>query len=383
MPKLSNITSILKQSEIRAMTQRAVEAGGVNLSQGLCDLPTPQEVKDAAARAIQDDCNTYTLMNGVRKLREQVAAKLKSFNGISADPEREIMISSGATGAYVAALTALLNPGDRLLMFEPYYGYHLSAARLLGFEPVICPLEPGSWEIDIERLEKIAASGEIRAIVINTPNNPTGKVYDLAELDKIVHISNKYDLWIITDEIYEYITFDGNVHRSAAAVGDAFKRTVTISGFSKTFAMTGWRLGYASGPAEVIEKMSLISDQVYICAPHPLQAGLSEAIERLPESYYSNLPIKYEGKRKMLIDALRNGGFDPKPPAGSYFMLADYENRYGDIASLDAADCLLRDSKIAAVPASSFLTGDQDQRWLRFCFAVEDSELEKVSGLLS
>ena len=364
------------------MTQRAVEAGGVNLSQGLCDLPTPQEVKDAAARAIQADHNTYTLMNGVRTLREHIAAKLKKFNGIDADPEREIMVSSGATGAYVTALMALLNPGDRLVMFEPYYGYHLSAAKLLGFEPVICPLENGSWEIDFERLEKTIEDNQVRAIVINTPNNPTGKVYNLAELDKIVHIADKHDLWIITDEIYEYITFDGNVHRSAAAVGDAFNRTVSISGFSKTFAMTGWRLGYASGPAAVIEKMTLISDQIYICAPHPLQAGLAEAVGQLSESYYSNLPIKYEGKRKMLTDVLADSGFDVKPPAGSYFMLAGYKDRYGDIPSLDAADRLLTDSRIATVPASSFLTGGQDSHWLRFCFAVEDSELKKVSGLL-
>ncbi|MBN2289704.1 MAG: aminotransferase class I/II-fold pyridoxal phosphate-dependent enzyme [Candidatus Glassbacteria bacterium] len=382
MPRpLASRTADLRQSEIRSMTRRAVEMGGVNLSQGLCDLPTPGPVKEAACRAIRQDNNTYAPMNGLACLREKIAEKLKAFNGISADPETEITVTSGATGGYTCALLALLEAGDRVLVFEPFYGYHAGTLKILGFEPVALRLEPPDWSIDFARLEELLAGG-VKALLLNTPANPMGKVFSGLEMEKIAGLCRKYDLWVITDEIYEYITFGGHRHLSIGALEGMAGRTVTVSGFSKTLAMTGWRLGYAAGPAAVIGKMALVSDLIYICAPRPLQAGVASALGELDPGYYDSLRRIYGSKRELLSRALEKFGFAPLPLEGTYFLLADYSERYGAVGSLEAANRLLDETGIASVPAASFYSGGADRTWLRFCFAKEDRELERAGQLL-
>jgi aminotransferase len=363
------------------MTQRAVERGGVNLSQGLCDLPTPDKVKEAAARAIKENRNTYAPLNGLKALREEISKKLENYNLITADPEKEITVTSGATGGYTCALLSLLEAGDKVLTFEPFYGYHVNLIKLLGFEPVLLRLEPPEWRIDFDRLEKLLVS-KVRALLINTPANPTGKVFSREELETIGSLCARYGIWVITDEIYEYIVFNGKKHMSIASLPGLFERTVTVSGFSKTFAITGWRLGYATGPSAVIEKMALVSDLLYICAPHPLQAGLAAAIPAYGEDYYRSLPVMYDRKRKILVRGLEAYGFEILPLDGTYFLLADYSKRYGRIGSMDAAVRLLEEKAIAAVPAISFYSDSHDEHWLRFCFAKEDKELERAAGLL-
>ena len=380
LPLASRVRS-LSQSAIRSMTQRAVERGGVNLSQGLCDLPTPDKVKEAAARAIKENRNTYAPLNGLKALREEISKKLENYNLITADPEKEITVTSGATGGYTCALLSLLEAGDKVLTFEPFYGYHVNLIKLLGFEPVLLRLEPPEWRIDFDRLEKLLVS-KVRALLINTPANPTGKVFSREELETIASLCSKYGVWVITDEIYEYIVFNGKKHMSIASLSGLFERTVTVSGFSKTFAITGWRLGYATGPSAVIEKMALVSDLLYICAPHPLQAGLAAAIPAYGEDYYRSLPVMYDRKRKILVRGLEAYGFEILPLDGTYFLLADYSKRYGRIGSMDAAVRLLEEKAIAAVPAISFYSDSHDEHWLRFCFAKEDKELERAAGLL-
>ena len=375
------VSESLSQSAIRSMTQRAVERGGVNLSQGLCDLPTPDKVKEAAARAIKENRNTYAPLNGLKALREEISKKLENYNLITADPEKEITVTSGATGGYTCALLSLLEAGDKVLTFEPFYGYHVNLIKLLGFEPVLLRLEPPEWRIDFDRLEKLLASN-VRALLINTPANPTGKVFSGEELETIGNLCSKYGVWVITDEIYEYIVFNGKKHVSIASLSGLFERTVTVSGFSKTFAITGWRLGYATGPSAVIEKMALVSDLLYICAPHPLQAGLAAAIPAYGEDYYRSLPVMYDRKRKVLVRGLEAYGFEILPLDGTYFLLADYSKRFGRIGSMDAAVRLLEEKAIAAVPAISFYSDGHDEHWLRFCFAKEDKELERAAGLL-
>jgi len=384
MPRpLASRTDGLKQSEIRAMTRRAVKSGGVNLSQGLCDLPTPDPVKEAACAAIRSDKNIYAPMNGLEALREKIAGKLKAFNGITADPETEITATSGATGGYTCALLSLLEKNDRVLSFEPFYGYHAGTLRILGFEPVTLRLEPPDWRIDFRRLEQtLARANGVRAILLNTPANPMGKVFSQEELEQIAELCRRHDLWVITDEVYEYVTFGANRHVSIGSLAGMFERTVTVSAFSKTFAITGWRLGYAAGPAGVIEKMALVGDLIYICAPHPLQAGLAAAMEQLEQSYYDSLPQMYDSKRVLLTEALEKFGFEPLPLAGTYFLLADYSKRYGNIGSLEAANRLLEETGIASVPAASFYSGGADRTWLRFCFALRDEELERAGKLL-
>jgi len=371
----------LKQSEIRAMTARAVATGGVNLSQGLCNLPTPDAVKEKACAAIRADCNTYAPLNGLRRLRGLIAEKLAAYNNITADPEREITVSSGATGAYACALLALFESGDKVLIFEPFYGYHVNLLKLLGFEPVFHRLSPPDWQIDFELLESQLRL-DVRGLILNTPANPMGKVFTRRELESIGELAERYDVTIITDEIYEYVVFDGHHHVSIGSLPGLFERTVTISGFSKTFAMTGWRLGYAAAPAGVIEKMALVSDLLYICAPHPLQAGLAEALPALDENYYKGLAVTYDAKRKILTEALEAYGFEVLPAAGTYFLLADYRKRYGQIGSLAAAARLLKEKAIASVPAVSFYSSGYDEAWLRFCFAEKDEELRRAARLL-
>ncbi len=379
--KLAARARELRQSEIRAMTIRAVECGGVNLSQGLCELPTPDEVKAAACRAIEQDCNTYAPLNGISDLRAKIAARIKKFNGIEADPDTQVTVASGATGAYTTALMSLLEPGERVLIFEPFYGYHVNLVRVLGFEPVFSRLAQPGWKVDYDGLERMLADG-VRVLVLNTPANPCGKVFSRAELEKIGKLCAAYDAWVITDEIYEYITFDGHEHVSLASLPGMFERTVTVSGFSKTLAMTGWRLGWASGPEEVVEKMSLISDLLYICAPHPLQEGVSRALDELGDDYFTALAPKYDVKRVLLAEALRVKNFRPLPLEGTYFMLVDYSEVYGDIGSLAAMERLFEECKIASVPAASFFSGGYDQSWLRLCFAVREENLSRAVELL-
>ena len=371
----------LRQSEIRSMTTRAVARGGVNLSQGLCDLPTPEAVKLAACEAINEDNNTYAPLNGKKRLRELIAEKLVWFNGITANPETEITVSSGATGAYTCALLALLEPGDRVLNFEPFYGYHVNLIRLLDFEPVFFRMEQPGWKIDPAALERAIADG-VKAVIINTPANPSGKVFTRDELAEIGELCHRHGVWVITDEIYEFITFGGHRHVSLASLPGMFERTVTIAGFSKTLAMTGWRLGYAAGPAGVIEKMSLISDLLYICAPHPLQEGVARALPAFDRAYYQGLADLYDKKRVIITEALEDAGFRVRPLEGTYFLLADYSGVYGEIGSKAAMERLFEETAVASVPAASFYSEGYDRSWLRFCFAKEDRELERAAELL-
>lgn len=379
--KLAGRARNLRQSAIRSMTRRAVEMGGVNLSQGLCDLPTPERIKEAACEAIRVDQNTYAPLNGLAHLRHEIALKLAESNRILVDPESQVTVTSGATGAFVCALLTLLERGDKVLNFEPFYGYHVGCQTLFDLEPVFHRLEPPDWEIDFELLERKVAAG-VRALVLNTPANPSGKVFSAAELERIGDICARYDVWIITDEIYEHVVFGGLKHVSPASLPGLFERTVTISGFSKTFAMTGWRIGYAAGPAEVIKKMSLVGDLVYICAPHPLQAGLAEASPSFGEDYYQGLGVKYAAKLGIIAAALEKYGFRVLPVGGTYFLLADYSPLYGGIGSMEAARRLLEERGIASVPAESFYSGGEDRSWLRFCFAKEDTELRRAAYLL-
>jgi aminotransferase len=372
----------LRQSAIRAMTARALEKGGVNLSQGLCELPTPESIKEAACRAVMGNRNMYAPLNGLAALRGQIAARLECHNGISADPETQIAVTSGATGGYVCAMLSLLEAGDKVALFEPFYGYHLNSLGLFGFRPVCLRLEPPDWEVDFKRLERLLADG-VRVLVLNTPANPSGKVFNRQELETLGDLCRKYDIWVVTDEIYEQVVFGEHRHVSLASLPCMFERTVTVSGFSKTFAMTGWRLGYACGPAEVIEKMSLVSDLVYICAPHPLQAGVAEAMAGMDDSYYRGLAALYTAKRAILAEALTGFGFEVFPAQGTYFLLADYSGRYGRVGSFDAAERLLEERAIATVPSASFYSGGEDRTWLRFCFAKEDAELRRAAELLA
>src|SRR5947208_7004829 len=272
--RVANRLQGLAQSEIRRMTRECERVSGINLGQGICDLPTPPLVRDGAIAAIREGRSTYSFAEGTPQLREAIARKLERDNGFRADPATEICVTVGASGAFAATISALLDPGDGLLLFEPYYGYHLNASLVAGFEPRYLTLQPPDFTLREEDLER-AVDARTRAVVVCTPSNPSGKMYTRKDLEALARVAQNHDLLVITDEIYEYIRYDGREHVSPASVGGLRDRTVTIMGLSKTFSITGWRLGYAVAREDLARAITLVHDLFFICAPTPLQHGVA------------------------------------------------------------------------------------------------------------
>jgi len=366
----------VKQSEIRRASVRCAELGGINLGQGVCDIPTPQLIKERAYQAIEGNKNTYSACGGVKPLREAIAKKLKNFNKLDYDPMRQVMVSHGASGAFVCAVQTLLNPTDEVILFEPFYGYHKRILDLYGVTTRAITMGADDFSIDWTALEN-AITPKTRMIVICTPCNPTGKVFSKEELLKIGRLAKQHDLLIITDEIYEYITYPGFEHISLASLEDFSTRTITISGFSKTYNMTGWRLGYASGPADIISQMALVQDLLYVCPSTPLQHGVLAAFD-MPESYFQTMRDEYLIKRDHTCKALRDMGFQFATPEGAYYIMANIE-AMPFTNDEDAANKLLEDAKVAVVPGRAFYhEPESGKQTVRFCFALDDAVITKA-----
>ena len=372
-PVRSDRVSALAQSDIRAMTQRCIELDGINLGQGVCDTPPPAEVVRDVLPAIERGKNIYTRYDGIARLRRAIADKLGRHNGLDMDPDSEVVVTVGSTGAFAATCTALCNPGDRLLLLEPFYGYHLNTARVAGLQPELVPLAQDTLAVDLDRLES-AAKGA-RAMVVNTPGNPSGRVFSRGELEGIAEICRRHDLLCITDEIYEYFVFDGHEHLSPAALPGMRERTVVMSGYSKTFSITGWRIGYAAAQREMAEAIGLVNDLYYVCAPSPLQYGVADALDSLGDDFYTDLARDYENKRDRFCTALDEAGLAPRIPEGAYYVLADI-SRLGCDSARGAAMKLLEESGIASIPGSAFFTTGEGERLSRFCFARDDETLD-------
>ncbi|PIP81570.1 MAG: aminotransferase [Elusimicrobia bacterium CG_4_9_14_3_um_filter_62_55] len=374
---LASRCETLTQSEIRAMSIECERLGGVNLSQGVCDMPLPRPLIDAAAAAIADGPNSYTRYDGIAELREAIAKKLLSFNGVEADPEGEIVVSAGATGAFYCACLALLDPGDEVILFEPYYGYHVTTLRAVGAVPRFVRMSPGDWSFDPEALAA-ACSTRTKAIMINTPANPSGKIWSRAELEGLAEFARSRDLVVFTDEIYEYIAYDSVEHVSPASLPGLKDRTVTISGYSKTFSITGWRIGYAACRPDWAKMIGYMNDLVYVCAPAPLQKGVAVALGALDESYYRELGLELTAKRGVLCAALERAGLRPHVPQGAYYVLADVSRLPGRTGK-ERAMHLLETTGVASVPGEAFYHKPEDGYGLaRFCFAKTDKELEEA-----
>jgi len=365
----------VEQSGIRRYSAACAAMGGVNLSQGVCDQPAPDAVKRAAKAAIDADHATYTHMRGIADLRRAIADKMQRFNGITADPETEITVTGGTAGAFAATVLSVLNPGEEAIVFAPYYSYHVNVLHMFGAKIRFVDTRPPDWRYDPGELAA-AFNDNTRLILINTPANPSGKVFSEAELNEIAALAKRHDVVVVTDEIYEYITY-GREHVSIGRLADGLGRTITISGASKTYAVTGWRVGYVVAPAAICEKIAVVSDLLYICAPAPLQHGVLAGMA-LPESYYEQMRRDYLTKRDLLADTLRAVGFEPFLPEGSYYMLAAFEpGRYRD--DTEAAETILRDVGVASVPGTAFY-GDpaQGRHQLRFCYAKKMADLEEA-----
>jgi len=377
---LSHLAPAAIQSEIRAMTTECDRIGGINLAQGICDTPVPAPVQEAAIQAIHDGLNIYTRADGIARLRGAIAAKQQRDYSLTYDPETEVLVASGATAGLHVAAMALLNPGDEVLVFEPFYGYHVSTLQALRVKPVLVPLVEPDFALDAAAL-LAAITTKTRAILLNTPTNPSGKVFNRAELEAIAAVVQEHDLFLITDEIYEYFVYDGARHISPATLPGMRDRTIVISGFSKIFSVTGWRLGFVTADAKWMAAMSYFHDLTYVCAPSAFQHGAAAGLEQLPASFYRQVAVDHQSKRDRMLSALTDAGMTPTTPAGAYYVLADGSRLPGKSAA-EKARYLLRVTGVAAVAGSAFFRPGHGENLLRFCFAKKDHELDEACARL-
>lgn len=366
----------LAQSEIRAMTQACVSAKGLNMAQGVCDTPAPPVVLQAAERAIKDGYNVYTRFDGLPELRHAIAGKLGGYNGIKADPEREIVVSAGATGAFHCACEAILNPGDEVILFEPYYQYHISAVLAVEAVPVIVNMRSPGWVFTQAQLEQVITP-KTKAIIINSPGNPSGKVFTQAELETIAEFACRHDLFVFADEIYEYFLYDGRRHFSIATLPDMAERTITIGGYSKTFSVTGWRIGYCVAAEPWAQAIGAMNDLLYVCAPAPLQRAVAVGINELPHEFYRDLARSYQGKRDRFCAALAKAGLSPSIPDGAYYVLANVSTLPGSTGKARAL-YLLDKTGVAGVPGEAFFSGSAGAGFIRFSYAKTDEDLDRA-----
>lgn len=366
----------LAQSEIRTMTQACASVKGLNMAQGVCDTPVPPIVLEGAERAIRDGHNVYTRFDGLSELRQAIAEKLAHYNGIHADPETEITVSAGATGAFHCACAALLNPGDEVILFEPYYQYHVSALVAVEAVPVVVHMQPPAWTYSSAQLEQIVTT-RTKAIIVNSPGNPSGKVFSRAGLEALAEFACRHDLFVLTDEIYEYFLYDGRRHVSMASLPNMAERTVTIGGYSKTFSVTGWRIGYSVAAQTWTRAIGAMNDLLYVCAPAPLQMGVARGINELPDEFYRGLAREYQHKRDRFCSALAKAGLTPSIPEGAYYVLADVSRLPGDSGKARAM-YLLEKTGVAGVPGEAFVSGVAGADFVRFSYAKTDVDLDEA-----
>jgi len=361
------------------MTRLANEHKAINLSQGFPDFPAPQVLKDAAIRAIRDDVNQYAITWGSRRLRVALADAYGAWYDLDLDPERHLTVTCGGTEAMASVVLSIVDPGDEVIVFEPYYENYGPDAILCGARPVYVPL-PIDGPIDTDRLAA-AFSDRTRAIIVNTPNNPTGRVLTRAELETIAALCRKHDAYAVTDEMYERIYYDGE-HTPMATLDGMRDRTIMTSGASKTFSVTGWRIGWIVAAPEVTAAIRKVHDFLTVGAPAPLQEGVAAAFESLGRDYYGGLVTEYRERRDLLCSALAEVGFGVTPPAGAYYVMAD-TSRLTEDDDVTFAEWLTREVGVATVPGSSFVSKpDLGRRWIRFAFCKTVPVLREASRRL-
>jgi aminotransferase len=379
--QINQVMAALAHSEIRAMTQACIQAKGLNMAQGVCDTPVPPVVLRAAAQAMERGKNVYSRFDGLPELRQAIAEKLAQYNGIVADPETDITVSAGATGSFHCACLALLNSGDEVILFEPYYQYHISALLAVAAVPVIVKMQAFDWifsAVDVVG----AITPRTKAIIVNSPGNPSGKVFSRQELETIAAIAQQHDLFVFTDEIYEYFLYDGRAHVSLATLPGMADRTITIGGYSKTFSITGWRIGYSVAAARWAQAIGAMNDLLYVCAPTPLQAGVAVGIRELPDVFYRDLADAYQLKRDRFCQALGKAGLTPSIPQGAYYVLANM-SRLPGMTGKERALLLLETIGLAGVPGEAFFSGTDGRQFIRFSYAKTDADIDDACQRLA
>ena len=368
------------ESVIREMTRLAMEHGAINLAQGFPDFAAPAEVKEAAVRAIRADIYQYAITWGAREFREAIAERFRKDSGLAVDPEREITVCCGATETMIASLLAVVDPGDEVVIFEPFYENYGPDTIICGAVPRFVRLHPPQWTFDPDDLAA-AFSQRTRAVILNTPNNPTGKVFDGKELEALAGLARRYRAYVITDEIYQYMTYDGCRHVSMATLAGMRERTITINGLSKTYSVTGWRVGYAIAPPEVTDAIRKMHDFITVGAAAPLQEAGVTAL-RLPESYYEGLRASYLSRRDRMLDILEEAGFRCFKPRGAYYVMTDI-SAFGLPDDVGFTRHLIQEIGVAAVPGSSFYSDPAlGRQQVRFCFSKTDATLDEAARRL-
>ena len=365
------------ESVIREMTRINNQHDGINLAQGMPNFPPPKEIIEAAHRAIDGDFHQYAITWGTPRLRQAIADKYRKFYGMEVHPDRNVTVCCGSTETMLATLMAVLNPGDEVIIFEPFYENYGPGCIMSQAEPVYVPLEPPDFSFDPDRLRK-AVSPRTRAIIFNSPNNPSGKVFSRAELQLIADVCLEYDLLAITDEIYEHILYDGERHIPIATLPGMADRTITISGISKSYSVTGWRIGFAVANAELSVGIRRAHDFITVGAPHPLQEAAVTALN-LPDTYYVYLRESYQARRDLLFGKVEEAGFRAFKPRGAYYILTDVAHwlpEYGCADDHEFAMFLVKEIGVATVPGSSFYsTKELGRTKIRFCFPKTDDML--------
>ena len=373
-------THSFTESVIREMTRIANQHEAVNLAQGFPDFPMPEPMKDAACAAIHGNINQYAITWGSSALRIAIAEKYRRFYGMQVDHDREVTVTCGATEAMAAVFLALIDPGDEVIVMEPYYENYGPDAILAGAIPTFVPLERPHWTLDPDRLAK-AFTKRTKAIILNTPHNPTGRVFTRAEMTMIAELCIKHDVWVITDEIYEHIRYAGDHHVMATWPGMR-ERTITISGLSKTFCCTGWRLGYTVAPEAQTAAIRKVHDFLTVGAPAPLQAAGAVGMH-FDADYYNHMALDYRARRSLLCDSLTDAGFTFTLPEGAYYVLADFSG-LSDMDDVTFAKWMIEEIGVATVPGSSFYSDKALGRSLvRFAFCKKYETLKRAAERLA
>ncbi len=378
--KISHKASQFTESVIREMTRVALRYDAVNLAQGFPDFPCPPELKRAACQAVEEDINQYAITWGDKAFRDAIAEKVRWYLGLQVDPEQEITVTCGSTEAMAAAILATVNPGEEVIVFEPYYENYGPDAVLAGATPRYVPLHPPEWTFDETQLRQ-AFSDRTKAIIINTPHNPTGKVFTREELSFIAELCQQWDVLALTDEIYEHILYDQTQHVALATLPGMGERTITINGLSKTYSVTGWRIGYILANSHLTAAIRKVHDFLTVGAPAPLQrAGV--AAMQLPASYYEELAKLYHQKRDRILQILDAVGIPYFVPKGAYYVFADI-SAFGYKNDVEFTEFLIKEIGVAVVPGSSFFSqSDKGKNFIRFCFSKKLETLAKAQERL-
>ena len=378
-PKASSKALQFTESVIREMTRLAAKHEAINLAQGFPDFAAPNEIKEAAVEAIRRDVNQYAITWGAKSFRNAIASRYRKVYGMDVDPERHVTVTCGSTEAMMATMLAVVDPGDEVIVFEPFYENYGPDAILSGAVPSYVKLREPDWSFDLAELES-TFNDRTRAIIINTPNNPTGKVFGLEELEHIARLCVSWDVIAVTDEIYEYIVF-GRKHIPLASLDGMAERTVTINSLSKTYSLTGWRVGWAVASEEMANAIRKVHDFLTVGAAAPLQEAAAAALA-LPESYYEKLAEDYRGRRDVLLESLEEAGFRCFTPDGAYYIMTDI-SRFGFSDDVNFARHLIETAGVATVPGSSFYHQPEDgAQKLRFTFCKKRETLDAAGERL-